>query len=97
MTSLPIETTAVLARDVRVENDLLVVALSDGRSVSIPLVWYPRLLHGSPAERSEWSLIGGGKGIHWPQLDEDISVDDLLAGRRSGESQDSLSRWLESR
>jgi hypothetical protein len=83
--------------DVKVTQDELTVALEDGRTVVVPLVWYPRLLHGSKRERARWRLIGRGIGIHWPLLDEDISVDGLLAGRRSGESQASLKRWFERR
>lgn len=86
-----------LATGVTISEDTLVVELSDGRTLSVPLAWYPRLLHGRPAERAQWRLIGGGEGIHWPALDEDISVEGVLAGRPSGESQRSLKRWLESR
>jgi hypothetical protein len=75
----------------------LTVELVDGRSVSVPLLWYPRLVAATPAERENSRLIGRGEGIHWPDLDEDISVAGLLAGRRSGESQRSLKRWLELR
>lgn len=78
-------------------DDTLTVELSDGRSISVPLAWYPRLLHGSVEERQHWQLIGHGVGIHWPDLDEDISVEGLLAGEPSGESRRSLKRWLESR
>jgi hypothetical protein len=85
------------ATGVRISDDALSVELSDGRSVSVPLAWYPRLLHGRPDEREKWRLIGFGKGIHWDDLDEDISVENLLAGRPSGESQLSLKRWLRSR
>jgi hypothetical protein len=73
------------------------VDLVDGRTVAVPVAWYPRLAHGSASERANWRLIGRGEGIHWPDLDEDISVDSLLAGRASGESQASLQRWLEGR
>jgi hypothetical protein len=86
-----------LARAVRVTDDRLVVELTDGREISVPLEWYPRLVHGSRDERANWDLIGRGDGIHWPDLDEDISVEGLLSGRRSGESAPSLARWLESR
>ena len=75
----------------------MTVRLDDGRALSIPLAWYPRLLHGTPAERANFELIGDGEGIHWPELDEDISVEGLLAGRRSAESDQSLSQWLERR
>jgi hypothetical protein len=77
-----------------VTEEALVVDLVDGRTITVPLAWYPRLAHGSPTERSRWRFIGEGEGIHWPELDEDISVDGLLAGRRSGETQASLGRWL---
>jgi hypothetical protein len=73
------------------------VDLADGRTITAPLVWFPRLKHGTAAERANWRLIGAGEGIHWPQLDEDISVESLLAGRPSGETQDSLRRWLDQR
>jgi hypothetical protein len=97
MSFSPTEAPVVRAEDVSVTGDALAVELSDGRSISAPLAWYPRLLHGTPEERALWRLIGGGVGIHWPDLDEDISVENLLAGRASGESQRSLKRWLEQR
>src|SRR3970040_1874912 len=78
-------------------DDELSVPVEDGRTLAVPLVWYPRLLHGSRRERTRWRFIGRGVGIHWPSLDEDISVEGLLAGRRSGESQESLKRWFEGR
>ncbi len=68
--------------------------LKDRRSVSVPLAWFPRLLHGTAAERGNWELLGDGEGIHWPDLDEDISVEGLLAGLPSRESQRSLGQWL---
>lgn len=83
------------ARTVAVTEDTLSVDLSDGRTVSVPILWYPRLLHGSPEQRNHWRLIGGGEGIHWPELDEDISVENLLSGKPSCESHASLARWLE--
>jgi hypothetical protein len=83
-----------VGRNVLVTEDALVVDLADGRSVSVPLAWFPRLLHGSAEERAKWRLIGGGAGMHWPDLDEDISVESLFAGRKSGESPESLKRWL---
>ncbi|MGH9992251.1 MAG: DUF2442 domain-containing protein [Nitrososphaera sp.] len=91
------EITAPLAQDVKVTRDALSVRLSDGRMISAPLSWFPRLLHASPEERNSWRFIGKGRGIHWGAIDEDISVEGLLAGRGSGESQESLQRWLESR
>ncbi len=83
--------------NVVVTDDTLTVDLADGRSISIPLAWYPRLLQGTPDERSRWEWIGDNEGIHWPDLDEDISVEGIIAGRQSGESQLSLQQWLESR
>lgn len=85
------------ADDVQVGEDALSVQLSDGRTISAPLAWYPRLMHGSAKERGNWRLIGRGEGIHWEDLDEDISVEGLLAGRSSGESQASLKKWLKAR
>lgn len=67
-------------RDVRSTDDSLIVDLMDGRTISVPLAWFPRLLHATAEERSTWELAGGGFGIHWPGLDEDLSVAGLLAG-----------------
>lgn len=75
----------------------MTVRLDDGRLLSIPLTWYPRLLHGTDAERINYELLGEGEGIHWPELDEDISVEGLLAGRRSAESAASLAKWAQRR
>ncbi|MCG9887210.1 MAG: DUF2442 domain-containing protein [Cyanobacteria bacterium] len=83
-----------LAAEVRVTDEHLVVDLVDGRSLSVPLAWYPRLLHGSPAERQNWQLLGEGFAIEWLDLDEHIGIEGLLAGRRSGESDQSFERWL---
>ncbi|MXW24008.1 MAG: DUF2442 domain-containing protein [Chloroflexi bacterium] len=69
----------------------------DGRTISVPLDWYPRLTHATPEERDNWRLIAGGEGIHWPDLDEDISVEGLIASRPSAESQKSFRRWLEAK
>lgn len=69
----------------------------DGRSLGIPLAWYPRLLHGAPQERKNWQLLGDGYAIEWPDLDEHIGIEGLLAGRRSGESRHSFERWLANR
>ncbi|SRR6266545_6634358 len=85
------------ARSVSVTDEALVVNLLDGRTISVPLAWYPRLAHGTPEERAEFHLIGEGEGIHWPRLDEDVSVEGLLAGRPSSESQQSLRGWLHER
>ena len=97
MNSLDTPVREARAQHVTVTEDSLVVDLIDGRSISAPLVWYPRLLNGTPGERNEWRLVADGEGIHWPDLDEDLSVDSLIVGRPSGESQESLKRWLEGR
>ena len=82
---------------VAVTDDTLSMELSDGRTISVPLAWYPRLLHATTQERNNWRLIGNGQGIHWEDIDEDISVEGLLAGRASGESQASFQKWLRQR
>ena len=97
MTSSLTETSVPAATNVVVTDDTLTVDLSDGRTISVPLAWYPRLVHGTPEERAGWRLIGRGEGIHWTQLDEDLSVEGLITGRPSGESQASLARWIEAR
>ncbi len=81
------------AADVEVNDDTLSVRLTDGRTIAAPVAWFPRLAHGTRKERQSWRLSGGGRGIHWPELDEDISVAGLLAGLPSGESQTSLKKW----
>lgn len=97
MTTLAIELRMVSAQNVQVTDDALIVDLNDGRTVSVPLAWFPRLLHGKLEERTKWRLIGDGEGIHWPDLDEDISVENLILGKPSGESQKSFKKWLEAR
>ena len=82
---------------VHLSDDTLSVELADGRAISVPVAWYPRLSHGTVEQRNHWHLIGNGRGIHWPDLDEDISVENLLAGKSSGESQASFKAWLEGR
>ena len=94
MTTLAIEIEIPNAEDVAVTEDTLSVDLSDGRTLSVPLAWFPRLVHATLEERNQWRLIGKGQGIHWEALDEDISVEGLLAGRASGESQTSFKKWL---
>lgn len=83
--------------DVLVTEDTLTVELADGRTVAAPIEWYPRLAHAAPDERRRWRLIGQGAGVHWTELDEDISLENLLLGQPSGESQKSLQRWLRKR
>ena len=97
MTTLTLDSASLIATSAQVTDDSLDVELADGRSISVPLAWYPRLLHAATDERAHFRFIGGGEGIHWPDLDEDISVEGIVAGRPSGESQRSLQRWLESR
>jgi hypothetical protein len=97
MTSSALITEPARVARIRVTDAALVVDLHDGRQVSVPLEWYPRLAAGQAAERRRWELIGSGVGIHWPDLDEDISVDALLRGQRSNESQASLRKWQASR
>jgi hypothetical protein len=97
MNILAVEIAEARAQSVAVEEDRLVVDLIDGRSISTPLAWYPRLWHGTLEERANWEIIGDGTCIHWPQLDEDLSVAGILAGRRSGESLDAIQKWLSSR
>jgi hypothetical protein len=97
MTSSAVEGREVLATRVEVSEDTLSVELADGRTIAVPIDWYPRLAHATPEERGTWRLIGAGRGIHWPALDEDISVANLLAGQPSAESQRSFKKWLASR
>ena len=96
MNTLVLEIEPV-AREVVVTEDELTVMLSDGRRISVPLAWYPRLFYATEAERQNWELLGDGYAIEWPDLDEHIGVEGLLAGRSSGESARSLQRWLDSR
>jgi hypothetical protein len=87
----------VNAKSARVIDEAISVALADGREISAPLAWYPRLLHATAEERENLPLIGDSEGIHWPDLDEYLSIDNLIAGRPSGESQSSFKHWLEQR
>jgi len=86
-----------LAKYVVVGDQSLTISLSDGRTLTLPLKWYPRLQHGTAAERNHWRLVGDGVGIHWPDLDEDLSVEGFFAGRKSMESPRSLKKWLTDR
>jgi len=96
MSTLVLETEPA-AVQVTFADDKLIIQLADGRSIVIPLAWYPRLMHSSPEERQNWQLLGDGYAIEWPDLDEHIGIEGLLAGRRSGESKKSLERWLATR
>jgi hypothetical protein len=97
MSSSTLDAQTPTALRVEVTDDTLSVELSDGRTIAVPLAWYPRLVHGTLDERNRWRPIGQGLGMHWPDLDEDISVANLLAGKPSAESQVSLQRWLQQR
>lgn len=97
MNSLAIELRTANARNITVTGNALVVDLTDGRTLSVPLAWYPRLLHGTPKERKNWRLIGDGEEMHWQDLDEDISVENIVLGKPSGESQRSFKEWLKQR
>jgi hypothetical protein len=97
MSSSAVDFQAALARRVEVSDDTLSVELADGRTIAVPLAWYPRLAHATSEERKSWRLIAGGQGIHWPAVDEDISVANLLIGQPSNESQSSFKKWLAAR
>jgi hypothetical protein len=85
------------AISVNITDDTLSVDLEDGRTISVPIGWYPRLAYGTPEERAKFELSGAGRGIHWPDLDEDIGVEGLLLGKKSAESASSFERWLNQR
>ena len=97
MSTLKAELQPATILDVTPTDETLTAELSDGRVISVPLAWYPRLVHARSEERSNWRLIGHGEGVHWPDLDEDISAENIILGQPSGESQGSLKRWLEMR
>lgn len=97
MRTSTVEAEVPTAEDITITEDTLRVDLSDGRTISVPLAWFPRLVHGTTKERKNWRLIGKGYGIHWEELDEDISVENLLLGQPAGESQSSFKKWLLSR
>ncbi len=85
------------ATSIKATDDTLSAELSDGRIISVPLAWHPRLVHAEPEERDNWELHAKGHHIHWPDLDEDISIESMMAGRPSGESEQSFKRWLEAK
>jgi len=97
MSSLIVEVPEARAQSVKLTSEALAVDLVDGRTIIVPLIWFPRLWHGSAQERTRFEVFGDGAYIHWPDLDEDLTVAGLLAGRRSGESPQSLTKWLTSR
>ena len=97
MSSLGQTDTQALAQEVVVTEDTLRVDLVDGRSISVPLAWYPRLWYATPEERSNLEMLGSGSHIHWPDVDEDLTVAGIVAGKRSKESQESIKKWLAGR
>jgi len=97
MSILRAEVRAPRLATLTLNDETLTADLSDGRRISVPLAWYPRLLHATEQERGHWRLIGDGEGVHWPDLDEDVSAENLILGQPSGESQASLQRWIKSR
>jgi hypothetical protein len=97
MNALAVDIRIPEALNVLLTDDTLSVDLSDGRSISVPIAWFPRLLHSTEKDRRNWRLIGKGQGIHWEDIDEDISIEGLLAGKPSGESQESFKKWLAKR
>ena len=97
MSSLAIELQEPRAQSVIVNEEALTVDLVDGRTIIVPLVWFPRLWHGRAEERNHFEIFGDGAYIHWPDLDEDLTVAGLLAGRQSGEGPQSIKKWLDAR
>lgn len=97
MLTSTIEFILPTAQNITITFDALTVDLSDGRSITVPLAWYPRLINASKSELDNWRFVGKGFGIHWEDIDEDISIEGLLLGKPSGESQTSFKNWLLSR
>ncbi len=97
MTTLATDVIVPAAISATVQDDSLIVDLDDGRSIRAPITWYPRLLHATLPERQKLRLIARGQGIHWPDLDEDISIESIVRGKPSTESAASLKRWLAAR
>ncbi|MYC21125.1 MAG: DUF2442 domain-containing protein [Caldilineaceae bacterium SB0662_bin_25] len=90
-----IETEAPRVTGVEISSGRVTAHLIDGRMISAPLIWYPRLAHATPDERNGWELRGGGQRVHWPDLDEEISIEGMLAGQPVGENRRLFSDWLE--
>ena len=97
MSSSTLEIGQIRAIAVRIDDEALTVDIDDGRTIVVPVAWYPRLANGTASERTKWRLIADGTGINWSDLDEDIKVEHLILGVPSAESQKSLQRWLVSR
>ena len=96
MITLTLETEPIV-HQVTLTDEKLIVDLADGRSLIVPLDWYPRLTYARPEEQQNWQILGDGYAIEWVDLDEHIGIEGLLAGQRNGESQRSLERWLATR
>ena len=96
-TSVVVTLSLPRVTSVSVTDDTLSVDLEDGRTVSVPIGWYPRLAHGTPTERANVQIAGSGFGLHWPDLDEDIGIEGILLGKRSNESAKSFEKWLKAR
>jgi len=94
---LSVSPTLIKIIHVAITDDTLSIDLEDGRSIEIPIGWYPRLAYGTPVERANLQISGAGYGIHWPDLDEDIGVEGILLGKKSSESPASFERWLQQR
>jgi hypothetical protein len=97
MSSLAVELQEARAQSITVNEEALTVDLVDGRTIIVPLIWFSRLWHGTPKERNHFELFRDGAYIHWPDLDEDLTVAGLLAGLQSGESPQSIKKWLDAR
>ncbi len=97
MSSLDNNKKEVRAQSVQISDDTLTLEIVDGRTISVPLMWYPRLWYGTPQERDHYEIFGDGAYVHWPDLDEYLTAEGILEGCRSGESPESLKKWLEDR
>jgi hypothetical protein len=97
MSSSPTEVRDARAQAIEVREDTIAVDLVDGRTMTVPIVWYPRLWYGTKEERNHFEILDEGRYIHWPDLDEDLSIDGMVAGRRSGGNPASLKKWLAAR
>lgn len=97
MHSVNLDLTRVKILRVTISDDTLAVDLEDGRTIAVPIGWYPRLAYGTPSERANFRVSGAGYGIYWPDLDEDIGVEGLILGKKSTESRSSFERWLQRR
>ncbi|MBI1786907.1 MAG: DUF2442 domain-containing protein [Acidobacteria bacterium] len=97
MSSSVAEIQEARAQSATLSDEALTVDLVDGRTIIVPLAWFPRLWHATPQERNHFEVFGDGAYLHWPDLDEDLTAAGLLAGRQSGETPQSLKKWLAAR